>query len=97
MDFQYGDWLRPAFERGDEEPWESGPNPDLAILLEMTLRADRPLVGPPPAELLDPVPPEDILGEEPEHWDDLHDPLRPFADWMTAEIRQVQARSSTSS
>lgn len=167
MDFQYGDWLRAAFERGDEEPWESGPNPDLAVLFEMALRSDRPLAGPPPAELLQPVPREDLvagmtgdldgllkgleededtrnvvltlarilctletgsirsknaaadwvlprlpdehrpvlararavyLGEEPERWDDLHDRLRPFSDWMTAEIGRAQpSRSSTSS
>ncbi len=61
MDFQYGDWLRSAFERGDAAAWAPGDNPDLAPLLTMTLQAGRPLVGPPPAELIDPVPHEDLL------------------------------------
>ncbi len=59
IDFQYGDWWRREFERGDLTPWES-PNPDLAILLEMALIADRPLFGPPPAEVLDPIPRADV-------------------------------------
>jgi streptomycin 3"-adenylyltransferase len=58
MDFQYGDWWRAEFERGDE-PWES-PNPDLAIQLEMALQADHPLFGPPPTEVLDPIPSADV-------------------------------------
>jgi streptomycin 3"-adenylyltransferase len=58
MDFQYGDWWRADYERGDE-PWES-PNPDLALQLEMALQADHPLFGPPPAEVLDPIPPADV-------------------------------------
>jgi predicted nucleotidyltransferase len=59
LDFQYGDWWREEFEGGNATPWES-PNPDLAIQLEMALRANHPLFGPPPAEVLDPVPPADV-------------------------------------
>jgi streptomycin 3"-adenylyltransferase len=57
-DFLYGDWLREDFERGVTPPPE--PLPDLAPLLTMVLRADAPLHGPPPAELLDPVPHDDL-------------------------------------
>ena len=60
MDFQYGDWLRRDFEAGNLEPWPSRTNPDLAVLLAMVLRADAPLAGPPPAQVLDPVPPRDL-------------------------------------
>ena len=60
FDFQYGDWLRGEFERGNLEPWPSRTSPDLASLLTMTLLADMPLFGPPPAELVDPVPPGDL-------------------------------------
>ena len=60
MDFQYGEWLREEFEGGDLEPW-STTNPDLASLVTMVLLADRPLLGPPPAELLDPVPRSDYV------------------------------------
>ena len=55
LDFQFGDWYRPEFAKGNFAPWDPR-NPDLAILLEMVRQADRPLFGPPPAELLDPIP-----------------------------------------
>ncbi|WDV52537.1 aminoglycoside adenylyltransferase family protein [Streptomyces coeruleorubidus] len=57
-DFLYGDWLRADYERGVIPAPE--PSPDLAPLLTMVLRADAPLHGPPPADLLDPVPHEDL-------------------------------------
>jgi predicted nucleotidyltransferase len=60
FDFQYGDWLRREFERGDVEPWPTTTNRDLATLLTMVLPCDRPLLGPPPAELLEPVPAADL-------------------------------------
>jgi predicted nucleotidyltransferase len=59
LDLQYGDWWRPEFARGELTPWES-PNPDLALVLEMVLRANHPLFGPPPADVLDPVPAADF-------------------------------------
>lgn len=55
MDFQYGEWLRDDFERGEVEPAQAT-NPDLATLVTMVLHAERPLFGPPPAEVLEPVP-----------------------------------------
>jgi len=61
FDFQYGDWLRTAFESGDPEPWSATTNPDLASLIAMVLLANTPLSGPPPAEILDPVPREDLV------------------------------------
>ncbi|MEU0247107.1 aminoglycoside adenylyltransferase family protein [Streptomyces sp. NPDC006235] len=57
-DFLYGDWLRDDYERGMTPGPE--PSPDLATLLTMVLRADAPLHGPPPAELLDSVPHDDL-------------------------------------
>ncbi|MGZ8607694.1 MAG: aminoglycoside adenylyltransferase domain-containing protein [Actinomycetota bacterium] len=56
IDFQYGEWLRGNFERGGVEPARTE-EPDLVTLLTMVLGTGRPLFGPPPAELLDPVPP----------------------------------------
>ena len=61
FDFQYGDWLRAEFERGDLEPWPTKVNPDLAALLTMVLLADAPVLGPPPAAVLDPVPHDDLV------------------------------------
>lgn len=59
LDFLYGDWLRPAFERGDLTPWET-PNPDLAPVITMIRSANRALFGPPPTEVFDPVPRGDL-------------------------------------
>lgn len=59
IDFLYGEWLRAEFEQGEVEP-EAATNPDLATVISIVLLADHPLVGPPPAEVLDPVPPADL-------------------------------------
>lgn len=59
LDFQYGDWLRRDFELGQEAPWSS-PSPDLALQLAMALEASRPLAGPGPTAILDPVPFADV-------------------------------------
>jgi predicted nucleotidyltransferase len=61
MDFQYGEWLRREIEAGGELRPPTSPNPDLASLLTMVLLGDRVLIGPPPAEVLDPVPTRDFL------------------------------------
>jgi predicted nucleotidyltransferase len=61
FDFQYGDWLRGEFESGNVEPWPTTTNPDLVSLISLVLLADTPLLGPPPAELFDPVPPADSV------------------------------------
>jgi predicted nucleotidyltransferase len=61
FDFQYGDWLRAEFERGELTPWTTTRSPDLAVLTTMALAADTPLLGPPPADVFDPVPHEDLL------------------------------------
>ncbi|WP_037804144.1 aminoglycoside nucleotidyltransferase ANT9 [Streptomyces sp. NRRL F-5135] len=57
-EFQYGEWLREAYERGETPA--PGPDPDLAVLITAALRGDAPLAGPPPAEVLDPVPHDDL-------------------------------------
>ena len=57
-DFLYGEWLRGAYEAGEVPRPE--PMPDLSLLITMTLTADHPLTGPRPAQLLDPVPPQDL-------------------------------------
>lgn len=57
-ELQYGEWLRDAYEGGLVPGPE--PSPDLAPLITMALGGNRPLVGPPPGEILDPVPPSDL-------------------------------------
>jgi len=59
LDFQFGDWYRPEFAKGNFSPWDPA-NPDLVVLLEMVRQANHPLYGPPPAEVLDPIPWADI-------------------------------------
>jgi predicted nucleotidyltransferase len=61
FDFQYGDWLRREFEIGNVEPWPTTLNPDLAIMITMAVLANTPILGPPPADLFDPVPHQDLL------------------------------------
>lgn len=58
-DFQYGEWLRGEFEAGLVPQPE--PMPDLALLVSMVLSAAHPLTGPPPSQVLEPVPHEDLL------------------------------------
>lgn len=60
LEFQYGDWMRPAFERG-ELPELPRPDPDVAILIETARRASVPLLGPPATATLEPVPCADIV------------------------------------
>lgn len=61
FDFQYGDWLRREFETGNVEPWRTTVNPDLATLIAMAMLANTPLFGPPPTQMFDRVPPEDLI------------------------------------
>jgi streptomycin 3"-adenylyltransferase len=61
FDLQYGEWLRDRFEHGDSSLLQAAVNPDLTTLLTIALLGDRPLFGPPPRELLDPVPAEDCI------------------------------------
>jgi streptomycin 3"-adenylyltransferase len=60
MDFQYGEWLRDDFAAGLVAPAQAV-NPDLAILVSMVRQCGRALLGPPPAEVLDPVPRTDLV------------------------------------
>ncbi|MGX5214598.1 aminoglycoside adenylyltransferase family protein [Streptomyces violaceus] len=103
-DFLYGDWLREEFERGVIPAPE--PSPDLAPLLTMVLLADAPLHGPPPAELLDPVPREDlrraVVAGVPELMDELDSDTRNvlltlariWATLTTGDIRSKDAAAA---
>jgi streptomycin 3"-adenylyltransferase len=100
LDLQYGDWLRREFERGDQPPWPS-PNPDLAVLLTIVRRSGRALFGPPPKEILDPVPPTDLdramLDGIPDLLADLDSDTRNVIltlarIWMTVATGEVQPK-----
>jgi predicted nucleotidyltransferase len=55
-DFLYGEWLRAGYQAGVVPA--PGPMPGLALGIAVALSGDCPLVGPGPAAVLDPVPPE---------------------------------------
>lgn len=78
MQLQYGEWLRSRFLAGELGP--ASVSPDLAILVEVVRQSGRPLSGPPPAELLDPVPRPDLMramtDELPTLLDELQDDTR---------------------
>ena len=61
LDFQYGDWLRGDFEKGEFEPLPTPLRPDLALLITMAVAADAAQFGPPPSVVFDPIPPQDVL------------------------------------
>jgi predicted nucleotidyltransferase len=58
-EFQYGEWLRTELEQGADTT-AATMDPDLAPLIHMTLLTGRPLLGPPPAEVFEPVPDDDF-------------------------------------
>jgi predicted nucleotidyltransferase len=60
-EFQYGQRFRAAFKSGNLSPWPTATDPDLASLITQVLLANSPLLGPPPASILDPVPHDDFL------------------------------------
>jgi streptomycin 3"-adenylyltransferase len=101
MDFQYGDWLRDRFERGELGP-PSTVNPDLTTLLAMVHRNGRTLLGPPAAELFEPVPPEDLrraVSDVDALLDDLDDDTRNVVltlarAWSTLETGEIRSKDA---
>jgi len=57
-EFLYGEWLREAFEAGAVP--EPAANPDSTLVLAQARLTGVPLMGPPPAALLPPIPVEGI-------------------------------------
>ena len=103
-DFLYGEWLRSKFENGAVPQPE--PMPDLALLISMVLAGDRPLVGPPPSEVLDPVPHEDLVRASvegiPALLDDLDDDTRNVVltvarIWATVATGMVMSKDQAAS
>jgi predicted nucleotidyltransferase len=61
FDFHYSELWRERFESGELEPWASTTNRDLASAVTMALLGDKPLAGPQPAQVFDPVPRSDYV------------------------------------
>ncbi|MFF3418418.1 aminoglycoside adenylyltransferase family protein [Streptomyces sp. NPDC002698] len=100
-DFLYGEWLRAEYEAGQVPQPE--PMPDLALLITMTLTGDHPLVGPRPAQVLDPVPRADLVRASVAGitglLDDLHSDTRnvllTFARiWTTLATGQIKSKDA---
>lgn len=100
-DLQYGEWLRDEYEQGAIPEAET--SPDLALLVTMVLLGDRPLIGPAPAALLDPVPPADLrralLAGVPGLLADLEDDTRnvvlTFARiWTTLATGEIRSKDT---
>jgi streptomycin 3"-adenylyltransferase len=104
-ELQYGEWLRDELERGDLEPVRPATDPDLATLITMVLLGDRPLVGPPPADLLDPVPHDDYVRAVADGMEGLLAGLESDRDtrnvvltlarmWCTLATREIRSKDS---
>lgn len=100
-DFQYGEWLRA--EIAASGPPQPEPMPDLALVIAMALGGNRPLNGPPPAQLLDPVPPADLIRASvagiPDLLNDLRDDTRnvvlTFARiWTTLATGEITSKDA---
>jgi predicted nucleotidyltransferase len=101
FDFQYGDWLRGEFEGGNVEPWPTTENRDLATLLTMVRQYGEPIVGPPAAEAVSPVPEADLraamLGDLELLLDDLAPDTRNVLltlarIWCTLETGEIRSK-----
>jgi predicted nucleotidyltransferase len=101
VELQYGEWLREEARAGTLDPTSA--SPDVAILVTMVREAGRPVLGPPAAVSLDPVPFSDVaravLDELPPLLADLeHDTrnvlltlVRMWSTLATGEIRSKDA------
>lgn len=61
FDFQYGEWLREAFESGNIEPWQTKTMPDLALMITQILLSSKILFGTGASKLLTKIPYSDVI------------------------------------
>jgi len=101
QEFLYGEWLRDTYELGRAPQPE--PAPDLSILITMVLQGNAVLVGPPPAQVLDPVPHNDLIRGAvagiPHLLSDLESDTRNVLltlarTWTTLETGQIQSKDA---
>ncbi|MEX0826444.1 MAG: aminoglycoside adenylyltransferase family protein [Acidimicrobiia bacterium] len=101
MDLQYGEWLRERF-LADDVSLAPSASPDLAVVVTMVRESGRAIEGPPPRELLDPVPSGDLIramtDELPALLDDLEQDTRnvtlTFARvWVTTVTGRIMSKT----
>lgn len=102
-DFQYGQWWRSEYQRGNFEPWTSDVDPDLTSLIKMVLLVNEVLEGPPAHTIFEPVPRLDHVRAQVDALDGLLDDLdgdernvvltlaRIWCSLVTDEIRSKDA------
>lgn len=61
FDFQYGEWLRAAFEEGTTQSSQTNEMPDLALIVTQVLLKSQTLWGPEPEQVLSHVPYRDFM------------------------------------
>lgn len=105
LELQYGEWMRANFEAGEPAPWPPV-SPDLAVSVTMVRQSGRPLLGPPASQLLDPVPPADLVramtDELPSLLDDLADDTRNVLltlarMWLTVTTGEIRPKDVAAS
>ncbi len=82
FDFQYGEWLRTAFEEGTIESCQTNEMPDLALIVTQVLLKSQILWGPELEQILSHVPYRDFMKAM------LHDLDRLFAE-LESDTRNV--------
>lgn len=103
FDFQYGEWLRTSFEKGDLALWATQEMPDLALIITQVLLKSHTLWGLEPKQLMPVVPYSDFikamlsdldrLTEELE--EDTRNVLLTYARiWSTLKTNTIRSKSS---
>lgn len=82
FDFQYGEWLRESFEKGNIEPWQTKAMPELALMITQILLSAKTLLGPAPEQLLASIPYADFIKA-------IEDGLSTLLDSLETDTRNV--------
>ena len=102
LEFQYGEWWRKEFEKGEIAPWKT-PSPDLTVLLKMARNSCRTIFGPPPTAVMDLIPQADVLRGMIEgipsllsdlDWDTRNVILTLARIWTTAVTGEIRSKAA---
>jgi predicted nucleotidyltransferase len=82
FDFHYDELIRDRFDAGELEPWDEPTNPDLTSIVRMARAASSSVAGPPPRDVLDEPPRDDLI-------DALTRDLHTETEWLERDTRNV--------